>query len=741
MTTSANPYPGARPLEPSDAPLLFGRDRDLERLYDATRAVPIVAVLGPSGVGKSSLIMAGLCGEEFAEQADLIVRRFADWGSYDVNWSPETWYAVAISRTFSPDALDRAPDPVAEAEEFIEWLERRYGSSLVVVFDQFEELLRDNHRLGVQFLDQICAVATAHPRGIGQIISMREEFQGALREAWIRNRFSPSLRQELFVTEIAEDAVAALVTEPLHAAGVDLVGSTFTESVVELWRQGRREASEAVGVPIGLLHLQALLYLTWDEINPSTTHPPLFPPSLAVISRDADGIALEVLDSAEHLFDWALAEFTARALDGAIERAQVRWAGEHGSTELPQATTQASNEIVSLIATMAEFLSSGSYKVVVDTDELAFQVLRQFSELPYGFTPIRDDERAGLPERFGQDREPAERFRPLVLEMARRSRRPRVRAELLGSGSTDSLYQLLLEDFPGLERWEHDADRMVAGRSVHGLTPLASACLLLQRFERALQLLEEAKLLRMVASPKFRMAALIHDGFGEALDRWAKRQRSTPKIAVASPFVESGRQVLYRKPEDPALTEADFDGTAWLGWVGCNIQAKFEGVRFENCDLRSTLFKNCTFDNVVFTDCLTHGMLFIDCTFTRTRFEVSGTEVPGLRGLDELRTLTFGFGCDQGGDPEEPGLHLSGFHGYGLFFDGYDGSWAIERCSIEHVDLRGAVAGSPPRFGRIIDSPALRHLAVAPEWSGRIEVLGERPSDATNDLSTAAQDS
>jgi type II secretory pathway pseudopilin PulG len=54
------PYPGADPYTEDSAALLFGRDEDSERLYEAIRSNELVVLEGSPGTGKRSLIHAGL---------------------------------------------------------------------------------------------------------------------------------------------------------------------------------------------------------------------------------------------------------------------------------------------------------------------------------------------------------------------------------------------------------------------------------------------------------------------------------------------------------------------------------------------------------------------------------------------------------------------------------------------------------------------------------------------------------
>jgi hypothetical protein len=61
------PYPGLKPFAPEDAAVFFGREHEIERLLELVQptlvrgvAGRVVAIVGPSGSGKSSLLRAGL---------------------------------------------------------------------------------------------------------------------------------------------------------------------------------------------------------------------------------------------------------------------------------------------------------------------------------------------------------------------------------------------------------------------------------------------------------------------------------------------------------------------------------------------------------------------------------------------------------------------------------------------------------------------------------------------------------
>ena len=64
------PYRGLLTFTSADAPLFFGRRSFVARLLAATASQPLVAVVGPSGVGKSSVVFAGLL-PALARQAQM----------------------------------------------------------------------------------------------------------------------------------------------------------------------------------------------------------------------------------------------------------------------------------------------------------------------------------------------------------------------------------------------------------------------------------------------------------------------------------------------------------------------------------------------------------------------------------------------------------------------------------------------------------------------------------------------
>lgn len=119
-TGAGNPYVGLRPYAPEDRELFFGREDELaelaRRVREAAAAGPggVVALLAPSGGGKSSLLGAGLVGTACADGGAL-----------------EGWYGAIITPGEDPEARWRGATTA-----------RRDFPTMpaVLVVDQFEEL-------------------------------------------------------------------------------------------------------------------------------------------------------------------------------------------------------------------------------------------------------------------------------------------------------------------------------------------------------------------------------------------------------------------------------------------------------------------------------------------------------------------------------------------------------------------------------------------------------------------------
>ncbi len=139
MTTR---YPGIRPFERNDRSVFFGRDGDIEQLGRFIRLEKFVVLNGKSGLGKSSLLNAGVIPELENLDYDLHTIRL---GAYDptrraeLNSPFETLYSrLKGEASYLGDHLPLEDTIWTQAKH--RQLLGKSGKGLVLVMDQFEEL-------------------------------------------------------------------------------------------------------------------------------------------------------------------------------------------------------------------------------------------------------------------------------------------------------------------------------------------------------------------------------------------------------------------------------------------------------------------------------------------------------------------------------------------------------------------------------------------------------------------------
>lgn len=144
-TTLHHRYPGIRSFEASEQDLFFGRSEEIRGLYNLCRTLPLVVLFSKSGIGKSSLINAGLVPLlELEPYIPLKIRL------QDTKIDP----SIAVTRALAPLADPQLLSHYAGSDHpgFWEALRacrfERYGepATPVLIFDQFEEFFLHSDR-------------------------------------------------------------------------------------------------------------------------------------------------------------------------------------------------------------------------------------------------------------------------------------------------------------------------------------------------------------------------------------------------------------------------------------------------------------------------------------------------------------------------------------------------------------------------------------------------------------------
>ncbi len=145
------PYRGLLAFTEDDAPLFYGRDAFADDLLCKARTLKLIAVVGPSGTGKSSVVQAGLLPRLRRERApnatwEALIFRPGNRPFHNLADELVALYETSLSKTeqmLTANKLGEAfannelplDAPIAEALKATQWANR-----LLFIVDQFEEL-------------------------------------------------------------------------------------------------------------------------------------------------------------------------------------------------------------------------------------------------------------------------------------------------------------------------------------------------------------------------------------------------------------------------------------------------------------------------------------------------------------------------------------------------------------------------------------------------------------------------
>ena len=126
-----SPFKFLDAYQKKDKDIFFGRDKEIELLYDTTFETDLILVYGQMGTGKTSLIQCGLA-NRFRESDwfDLYIRR-------GDNINTTLWEEI-YRHTKRPDKIT-IKTTVPQAVQFL-YLD--FFKPVYLIFDQFEELFR-----------------------------------------------------------------------------------------------------------------------------------------------------------------------------------------------------------------------------------------------------------------------------------------------------------------------------------------------------------------------------------------------------------------------------------------------------------------------------------------------------------------------------------------------------------------------------------------------------------------------
>jgi hypothetical protein len=264
MSAAAHlPYPGLRPFEEADHDLFFGREEQVGGLLGLLEDASLVAVVGASGSGKSSLVKAGLL--PVIRQGFLLGT--GDWIVAVARPGEEPYGCLAhqlaaVLPAAEPEllqALRRSDRGLLGACELAKvGVETR----VLVVVDQFEELFGFRRAASPISRDQAAAFVAmllrtaVEPEGrIRIVLTMRSDFIGDC-EAFLGLPEAIS-RSQFLVPRLTRSQMEEAIVRPGQVGGAEYERFAFEEGLVN------RIVNDAGDRPDQLPLMQHALMRTW----------------------------------------------------------------------------------------------------------------------------------------------------------------------------------------------------------------------------------------------------------------------------------------------------------------------------------------------------------------------------------------------------------------------------------------------------------------------------------------------
>lgn len=277
----ASPYVGLAAYTEEQANLFFGREAESETVINNLRASRLTLLYGQSGVGKSSLLQAGVAARLWKQAAHDAASRGA------ARFIPaifSTWSADPVPRLVaaveSAVASLRHAEPSAGAHETLRMAlvtaAQTTGATVLVILDQFEEyFVYRSHDAAVDtFADALAECVTTGDLRANFLISIREDAYAALGNMFrsrIANVYGNFLRLEHLTRNGGREAIQRPVevynrrygaTVVVESELTEAVLDDLTESDTQTWPTG---AGSESAPRVDTTYLQVVMRRLWDE--------------------------------------------------------------------------------------------------------------------------------------------------------------------------------------------------------------------------------------------------------------------------------------------------------------------------------------------------------------------------------------------------------------------------------------------------------------------------------------------
>ena len=239
------PYVGLRPFTAAERAYFFGRERDQRVIAANLFASSLTVLYGPSAVGKSSVLQAGVVPQLSLEPHTAIVY-FATWqdASYLARLRADCRDAVT--------AAHGAPLDVDAELPLDEWLARaseRFRGTLLIVLDQFEEyLLYHSENGGTSLDEELARIVNRRDVQANVLLGIRED--GLAKLDRFRKRIPNLLGNTLRLRHLSPAAAREAITRPVDVYNRDGRGAALPMDIEPALIDAVIEQVSASRVPV-----------------------------------------------------------------------------------------------------------------------------------------------------------------------------------------------------------------------------------------------------------------------------------------------------------------------------------------------------------------------------------------------------------------------------------------------------------------------------------------------------------
>jgi serine/threonine protein kinase/formylglycine-generating enzyme required for sulfatase activity len=294
-----HPYPGLRPFDAEDGRHFFGRDEDIRRVIARLRNTGMVLVAGTSGVGKSSLVRAGVLPHLGSHGLDETGSREQRSGWEVRAWVPGMHPLQAMSAALRAD-VDMDEDTLTHAlahdpVEVGRHLQQHARTGMILLVDQLEELVTVAGAEEAALASRALATLAARFPRLRVLATVRGD---KLIEVGALPGFDAMIEPALYILQpLSELQVRDAVVRPAARSGARFESDAMVSTLV------RDTISQAGGLPL----LQSALALLWERRDITRA---IIPDSALA---DIGGVAGALSQQADRVLDALLPETRAAA--------------------------------------------------------------------------------------------------------------------------------------------------------------------------------------------------------------------------------------------------------------------------------------------------------------------------------------------------------------------------------------------------------------------------------------------